>query len=545
MISLRRKWMALAGALLGVAMLAAGLGSVRGQAPPGWTLTILHTNDIHSRLQAVNRFDSTCSDREREQKQCFGGMARLAQKARELRDDVRRRGGHVLFLDAGDPFQGSLFYSHYKGRAELEVMNLAGYDAMAVGNHEFDDGAGPLAAFIKGAKFPVVSSNIDVHADKDLAGLLPSALVVERGGRKIGIIGMTTEDTPLTSKPPATVKFIQAEIAVKPIVEGFKRQGVDIIIALSHLGIARDREVAAAIDGIDIIVGGHSHTVLSNTIQNAAGPYPIVAKSPSGRNVPIVQAGAYSRYLGRIDLVFDREGNVVSWSGDTISLTQDIAEDAAIAAVIARLAVPLDEVRKRVIGSSAQEILQANCRKEECLVGNLVADAILEKTKNLGVQAVIQNGGGLRAAIGQGDVTMGAVLTVLPFQNTIATLSLKGADLVTALENGVSQVEQNSGRFPQVAGMRYLWAPTQPAGKRIVGVEMRAADGSFRPLDPNATYKIATNDFVRTGGDGYAVLREKAIDAYDYGPGLENTVAEYIAARSPVRVALEGRIRTR
>ncbi len=531
------------GLLFGLALalpLAAG-----AQAPDRWTLTIVHTNDVHSRLQAVNRFDSTCSDKERADKQCFGGMARVATKAKEILAEVRAKGGQALFLDAGDQFQGSLFYSTYKGAAELAVMNLMPYDAMAIGNHEFDDGAKPLAAFIAGARFPVISANVDVHRNPDLAGKIPGAMVIERGGRKIGIVGMTTEDTNVTSKPPADVAFPPAEATIRPIVEGFRAQGVDIVIALSHLGLMRDREVASRVDGIDVIVGGHSHTLLSNTVQGAAGPYPVVAKGPSGRDVPIVQAYAYSRYLGRIDVVFDRAGNVVSWSGDTIPLVQDIAEDQAVAAKVAELAVPLEAVRKRVIGASAQDITQANCRKEECLMGNLVADAILDATKNVGVQIVLQNGGGLRAAMGQGEVTMGAVLTVLPFQNAISTLAIKGADLVAALENGVSQVEQNGGRYAQVAGMRYVWDPASPAGKRIVAVEIRQPDGSFRPVDPAATYKMATNEFVRQGGDGYTVLRDKAIDPYDFGPGLEDTVAQYIAAKSPVRVTLDGRIKTK
>jgi len=515
------------------------------QKPERWTLTIVHANDVHSRLQAVNKFDSTCTDKEKSENQCLGGMARLAFKAQEILADVKGKRGNAVLLDAGDQFQGSLFYSNYKGKAELSVMNMMPYDAMTLGNHEFDDGTKPISDFIRGAKFPIVSANIRAAADKNLAGKLRSSVVLTRGGRKIGIIGMTTEDTPTTAAPGPNVRFIKAEVAVKPIVDRLRREGVDVIIALSHLGLARDRELAAAVEGIDVIVGGHSHTLMSNTAPNPEAPYPVVAKSPRGQNVLIVQAYAYSRYLGRIDVTFDRKGLPVEWKGDTIALTQDIPEEPRIAAEIARLAVPLEAVRKRVIGASSMDILQSNCRKEECLMGNLVSDAILDKTKHLGVTAVIQNGGGLRAAIGQGEVTMGQVLTVLPFQNAIATMALKGSDLLAALENGVSAVEANSGRFPQVAGMRYVWDPAAAPGKRIVSVEMRKADGSFGPLDLNAIYKLATNDFTRRGGDGYAMFRDRAIDAYDFGPGLEDTVAAYVQARSPIRVSVEGRIRVK
>jgi 5'-nucleotidase len=515
------------------------------QKPERWTLTILHSNDTHSRLQAVNRFDSTCTDKEKAEKQCFGGMARLAHKAHEILDEVKAAKGNALFLDAGDPFQGSLFYTHYKGKAELAVMNLMRYDAMAIGNHEFDDGPKPLAEFIRGARFPVVSANIRAANDRDLAGRIRSSVVVTRGGRKIGIVGVTTEDTPSIANPGPNIRFVKAETALRPVIDRLRRDGVDIIVALSHLGLARDKEIAAAVEGIDVIVGGHSHTLLSNSIQGAAGPYPVVAKSPRGSNVLIVQAYAYTRYLGRIDVTFDRKGVAHAWSGDPIPLVQDIPEDPKVAAEIARLAGPLEAVRTRVIGAAAADLVQANCRKEECLMGSVIADAILDKVKHLGVTAAIQNGGGVRAAIGKGEVTMGHVLTVLPFQNVIATMGIKGSDLVAALENGVGGVETGAGRFPQVAGMRYVWDPAAPAGKRIVAVEMSRADGSFAPLDPGAIYKIATNEFMRRGGDGYTIFRDRAIDPYDFGPGLEDTVAAYIQTRSPIAATVEGRIRTK
>ena len=274
------------------------------QKPERWTLTIVHANDVHSRLQAVNKFDSTCTDKEKSEGQCLGGMARLATKAQEIIVDVKSKRGNVLLLDAGDQFQGSLFYSHYKGKAELSVMNMMPYDAMTIGNHEFDDGTKPLADFIGGAKFPIVSANIRAAADRNLAGKIRSSIVLTRGGRKIGIIGMTTEDTPTVAAPGPNVRFIKAETAVKPIVDRLRREGVDVIIALSHLGLARDRQLAAAVEGIDVIVGGHSHTLMSNTVPNPEAPYPVVAKSPRGQNVLIVQAYAYSRYLGRIDVTF-------------------------------------------------------------------------------------------------------------------------------------------------------------------------------------------------------------------------------------------------
>jgi 5'-nucleotidase len=175
-------------------------------------------------------------------------------------------------------------------------------------------------------------------------------------------------------------------------------------------------------------------------------------------------------------------------------------------------------------------------------MGNLVADAMLDRVRDQGIDIAIQNGGGLRATIDSGDITMGEVLTVLPFQNTLATFQLTGAGIVEALENGVSQVEDGAGRFPQVSGMRYVWNPEAEPGSRIVSVEVETADG-FAPLDPEATYGVVSNNYMRGGGDGYATFTQ-GMNAYDFGPGLEQVVADYIMAAGGYTPYTDGRIST-
>jgi 5'-nucleotidase len=246
-----------------------------------------------------------------------------------------------------------------------------------------------------------------------------------------------------------------------------------------------------------------------------------------------------------LDLDFDAAGNVVAASGNTILIPQSVAPHAAIQATIDRLDGPLAQVRETRVGQGAIDYTLDGCRARECALGNLVAEAMLAATRSQGTQIALQNGGGLRAGIAAGEIRLGAVLTTLPFQNSVATLKLKGRDFVAALENGVSQVAQGSGRFPQVAGVRYAWDAARPVGSRVLSVELRRADGSFGPFDPDAIYAIATNDFMRRGGDGYAVLRDRAIDPYDFGPGLDDALASYVRANSPVRVPTDGRIATR
>ncbi|MGI9449681.1 MAG: bifunctional metallophosphatase/5'-nucleotidase, partial [Geminicoccaceae bacterium] len=221
-----------------------------------------------------------------------------------------------------------------------------------------------------------------------------------------------------------------------------------------------------------------------------------------------------------------------------------IGEDPAIRDRIEEDGAPLEELRNRVSGEAATPIdgERENCRVRECEMGVLVADAMLDRMKNQGVTIVIQNGGGLRASIDAGPITMGEVLTVLPFQNTVATFELTGAGIIKALENGASQIEEGAGRFAQVAGLRYSLDPKAEPGKRVSNVLIVQDDGSFLPIDGAAIYLVASNDYMRGGGDGYDVFQEEAINAYDFGPSLEDVVADYLAKNQPYEARLEGRI---
>ncbi len=511
-----------------------------------YRLTVLHTNDMHSRIEPINKYDGTCAVGDDAAGKCFGGAARVMTKVRELRDAVRGAGGNVIVLDAGDQFQGSLMYTTYKGAAEAEFMEAIGYDTMAVGNHEFDDGPEGLAGFLDKVSFPVTSSNIDVSADNRLAGRIAPHVVLEAGGEKIGIVSALATDTAETSSPGPTVRFSDEIESLKAAVAKLEAAGIDKIIALTHVGLPADIRIAQNVPGIDAVVGGHSHTWLSSSDRNAKGPYPVWVSGPGDALVPVVQAYAYSKFVGQLNLTFDDDGALLDAYGDTILLDASVVPDPAVAARVKELAGPLEELKARVVSEAADVIdgSRDNCRAAECAMGNLVADAMLDRTKRQGVTIAIQNGGGLRASIDKGEITMGEVLTVLPFQNTIATFKLTGADVIAALENGVSQVEEGAGRFPQVAGLRYAWSPAKPAGARIEEVLVRDGD-KWVPIDPEAVYGVVSNNYMRAGGDGYKVFALKGMDAYDYGPGLEVVVADYLAAAAPYKPYLDGRIEQR
>ncbi|MCL5775978.1 5'-nucleotidase C-terminal domain-containing protein [Limibaculum sp. FT325] len=518
---------------------AVALAGLATPAFADYTLTILHTNDFHSRIEPINKYDSACGEKDAAEGACFGGSARLVTAIRERRAALP----NSILVDGGDQFQGSLFYTTYKGRAAAELMNALGYEAMTVGNHEFDDGPEVLRGFMAAVEFPVLLANADVGAEPALADVLRPSVVIEKAGQRIGLIGLTPVETAELASPGPNVRFTDPIPALEAEVARLTADGIDKIVVLSHSGYRRDLEIAAAVPGVDVIVGGHSHTLLSNVSDKAEGPYPTWVDGPGGARVPIVQAYAYGKFLGELTVTWDDAGRVTAASGEPILMDGQIAEDGPLKARIAELATAFDEIRNEVVAEAAAPIdgERTTCRAAECQMGNLVADAMLDRVKGQGIRIAIANGGGLRASIDAGPVTMGEILTVLPFQNTLATFALTGADVIAALENGVSQAEQGAGRFPQVAGIRYTWRRSAPPGARIVGVEIRDGDG-WVPLDPAAIYGVVSNDYVRRGGDGYAVFAERAIDAYDFGPALEQVLADYMIAGGAYTPVIEGRI---
>ncbi|MTD99666.1 multifunctional 2',3'-cyclic-nucleotide 2'-phosphodiesterase/5'-nucleotidase/3'-nucleotidase [Paracoccus sp. YIM 132242] len=514
-----------------------------GSAQAETVLHILHTNDLHSRIEAINEYDSTCDQEAKDAGECFGGVARVAAKVKELRDKIRAEGGNVIVLDAGDQYQGSLFYTTYKGKDVVEFMTAIGYDAMAVGNHEFDDGPEGLAVLADGVEFPVVSGNLDLSQSNVLNGKVENVITLDVGGEKIGIVSALAMDTPETASPGPSVIFQDDIESLKADVQELTDAGVDKIIALTHVGYGRDQVFAKEVPGLDAIVGGHSHTLLGD-MEDAEGPYPTMVAGPDGAEVPVATAYAYSKYLGHLTLTFDDNGKLTKAEGEPILLDKSVPEDEAIAARVTEMAAPIDELRQKIVAETASPIDgdRTSCRARECEMGNLVAEAMLDRVRDQGMTIAIANGGGLRASIDQGPVSMGEVYTVLPFQNMLATFQLKGADVIAALENGASQYEEGAGRFAQVAGLKYTVDPAAEAGKRISGV-MVMADGEWKPIDMAATYGVVSNNYMRAGGDGYEVFETKAQNAYDFGPDLAEVVAAYLGAQDGAyKPVLDGRI---
>ena len=504
------------------------------------TITILHTNDLHSKLQPINRFNNSCSAEDNQAGKCYGGYARLATAIQQNRAES----SNSLLLDAGDLFLGSLFYSKYKGQANAEMMNLIGYDAMGAGNHEFDGGPDRLRAFMDAVNFPVLIANADVSAEPALADVLIPSTVIERGGFQYGLIGLVPVHIHEISSPGKNIKFTDPVETLRREIDQFSERGIHRIIVLSHSGFPADQDIATKVDGIDLIVGGGSNTLLSNTIEKADGPYPTWVNTPNGGRTAVVQSYAFGKYLGRLNVTFDDQGVVQSAIGEPILLDHSIPEDEKVKARIVELAAPLAELLEEVIAEAATMVDGSgdSCRKQQCEVGNLVATAMLEHMKPFGVDIAITNAGGIRASLEKGPISTGDVLTTFPFEEVLSRFKLKGSDVVAALENGVSKVEEMHGRFPQVAGIRYEFTLSkQPNEGRILKVEVMQ-DGEWVSIDPDKIYGVTTGLFLRSGKDGYSVLADNAITPYDGITLVTDVVADYLAANSPYAAIIDNRI---
>lgn len=517
---------------------AAVLALSGGMASADYSLTILHTNDFHARFEPISKYNSGCSAEDNDEGKCFGGSARLVTAV----EAARARSNNSILVDGGDQFQGTLFYTYYKGALAAEMMNKLGYDGMTVGNHEFDDGPEVLRGFMDTVDFPILMSNADVSGEELLADVLKKSTVIERGGEKIGLIGLTPQNTDELASPGDNIVFTDPVGAVQQEVDKLTAEGVNKIIVLSHSGYLTDQRVAAETTGVDVIVGGHSNTYLSNVSENASGPYPTMVGDTA-----IVQAYAYGKFLGELNVTFDDDGNLVEAVGEPLIMDAAVAEDEGTKARIGEAAAPLEEIRNKVVGSAAAAIEGSRdiCRHQECEMGNLVADAMLDRVKDQGIHVALANSGGLRASIDAGEVTMGEIYTVLPFQNTLSTFQVTGATLKDALENGMGQFDDpdDDGRFPQVAGMTFTFDGAAATGERVTDIMIMDGD-SYAPLDMDKVYGVVSNDYVRNGGDGYKMFRD-AMNAYDFGPDLADVVVEFMAARGDYQPYLDGRMKAK
>ncbi len=469
-------------------------------------LTLLQVNDVYS-IRPVEGGKR-------------GGLARVAT----LRDRIASESPHTLFVLPGDFISPSTMSSMFQGSQMVATLNAAGLNLATFGNHEFDFGTEITRERIRQSAFTWVSANvIDPGTGLPFGGAVPFVLR-DFDGIRLAVFGLVTPETHALSKGAIGLKFLDPIQTAKDVVARVRRLKADVIVALTHQNMEDDKRLAAAVPDITIILGGHDHVPLDTT---------------NGRTL-ILKAGADALSLGRVDLLVTKSGRSrrVEWKWELIPVTPETPEKAEVASVVKQYESLMASQLDVVVGSSAVPLDTRGevVRVEESAVGNFIADLLRSAMQ---ADVALVNGGGIRGdtVLPAGPLRRRDVLTILPFANKVVKLEVSGEVLREALENGLSQVEKTAGRFPQVAGLRYVFDFKRPAGSRLVSVSVGA-----EPLDLRRTYSLATFDFLAAGGDGYTVLQgTKTLVSAESGPMDSDLLIERLKA-GPIAPALDGRI---
>ena len=520
-------------------------------SPQPLSLTLLHLNDTHSNfLSSLLKMsfppDSVVY------RIPVGSVARIATVV----DSIRGEEENVLFVHAGDMVQGSLFYTLFGGEADAAVYNAMGLDVMCLGNHEFDRGSEGLLVLLEDAEFPIVCANIDVTSDSLLSGMIAPYILVEAGGEQIGIIGLIVDELVNVSSPSAETEILPVAETAQLVIEQLENEGVNKIILLTHIGYEDDLELASLLTGADVIVGGHTHSVLgdfSSVGLDSEGEYPTVVPGADGKDVLVLQVGTRAAMLGQLTLDFDEMGHLEGYCGTPLIVTggeiQDASRNPVEGEALARVQELIEEnplivaaeedpvVRElvgiyeaelaafayEVVGTASHDLPHQRVPGGDLPGGSLIApvicDAMLWKTEQVGLEAdfAILNAGGARIAVPTGDITVGTVYTLMPFGNSLAVLDMSGAQAVAVLEDALSNIfdDGNSdGSFPYTAGLRYAVEAGQPEGERVISIEVLGPQG-WALIDPAETYRVVTVAFLARGGDGYDTF--SGVEALDTG----------------------------
>jgi 5'-nucleotidase len=515
------------------------------------TLTIMHINDSHSYAEGVSEEKLFIGGTDTYFG--MGGYARLMTKVASIRSETE----NSLLLHAGDAVQGTLYFTEYEGKADFEFLNAMDVDAMCVGNHEFDKGPEYLANFIDYADFPIISANIDASAEDRLAGLVNPYVIKEYDGEKVGIIGLTTPSTEYTSSPGDHVVFNELDRTVSRYVTDLEDQGINKIILLTHLGYKEDMALAGSVEGVDIIVGGHSHTLLGGedleTLgKSPEGDYPTEVENNVGRTTYVVQAWEHTLAMGKLDVEFDEDGMITSISGTPILLVGEesiqqkddvgnkrevdettrnvivatvnannavefVAEDAAALNMLETCKDGIAKMESEVIANVPSDLYHTwipftdkygegilfSCGSQ---IAPLVCDSMLWKMQDVGLDTdfALQNAGGIRKTIHKGDLTVGDVYELMPFGNTLVVLELTGSDFKAVIQGGVNAAISGSsnGAYPYVGGCRYtVDAQTDPEAPVVISVEKQDDSGNWIAISNDKYYRIVTNRYIADGGD--------------------------------------------
>ncbi len=475
-------------------------------------IVIAHTNDVHGRVNDDSWAGTI-------------GMSTI----KNLKDALDAQHDNVLLISAGDIVHGTTFSTLQEGASMIEVMNQVGYDLMVPGNHDFNYGFDRLLELEDMANFPMITAN--VQYDVDDSDFMNPYIIQEIDGVLIGFFGLTSPETVYKTHPDNVIglNFLDPIVQATAIVAELDPL-VDIIILVAHIGLDTNtlitsEDIAIAVPGIDVIIDGHSHSVL-----------------PDGMMVGdtlIVSTGEYMKNLGVLTLEI-QNGEIIGTSvllidsdmASELNYGYDLEIQNFIDDIVADQAIILNEV----VGQTAVELLgeRGDVRTGETNLGNLIADSMIIVT---GADVAITNGGGIRSSIAVGDVTLGDVITVLPFGNIIVTIELTGQEILDSLEHGTSAYPNAEGMFPHVAGMTFDLVAGNDAGTRVENLMINGV-----AVDLTATYLVATNDFMAAGGDGYVLFNLNDRERVGEFKGLHEALIDMFTLGVDIEMPTMGRI---
>ncbi|MDR7484369.1 MAG: 5'-nucleotidase C-terminal domain-containing protein [Armatimonadota bacterium] len=469
------------------------------------TLTFMHFNDVYQ-LGPVDGGRA-------------GGLDRLAFEIKR----IRAADPEAQLLFPGDLISPSLESSVFnKGAQMIEGTNALGIDAATLGNHEFDHGPDVLQQRLAESTFPWIVTNL-YQADFSRVPRTRFVLIKPVRGVVVGYFGLLTRDTLVSSSPGPNIRIVDELGAARGVVPVLQRGGARVIVGVTHLPMALDQRILREVPGIHFIAGGHDHDPMRATVGGA-----LVAK-----------AGSDAKWLGVVRMQVTPEGRVLGLRDELIPITDQTPADPEVAAIVKKYADRLSREMDVVIGRTTVPLDARNVtvRAAEAALGNFIADVM---RRAVDAEVAITNGGGIRtnAVFPAGEIRRRDVLAWLPFGNVVVKVRMTGAAIRAALENGVSQVEGLSGRFPQVSGLAFTFSRGRPPGSRVVSVTVGG-----RPLDPDALYTVATNDFMRRGGDGYETIKSAEVIVDEAGgPVMATVVAQAIQQAGTISPRVEGRI---
>jgi 2',3'-cyclic-nucleotide 2'-phosphodiesterase (5'-nucleotidase family) len=470
------------------------------------TFTLLLVNDIYKMGEVRGR----------------GGFARLAAIARA----EKAKGVPCLYAHAGDMFSPSLMSGFDQGAHTVELLNVVPPDVFVPGNHEFDFGKDNYFKLTKAAKYPTFAANLRA-ADGSVLPDHHDRRIFDLGPVKVGVFGVTLATSPLMSSP-GDLRFLDEMATVREQAKALRDGGADMVVAVTHTDFSRDLEIARS-RAVDVLLTGHDHDL----------------RVIYDNRTVMVESGEEGEYVTAIDVyatIGQRGGRrSVTWLPRFRVIDSGTATpDPEALAIVKRYEAELSKELDVSLGTTAVDLdsRSASVRSQETAMGNLIADAMRAST---GADVAITNGGGIRGNKqypAGATITRRDILTELPFGNSTSLVEITGKDIKDALENGVSQIDNRAGRFPQVSGMVVTIDPKQPVGGRIVSVSVGG-----QPLDMAKTYKVATNDFMMAGGDGYSALgRGRVLIGKTDGKLMASVVMSHVRAAGAVQARVEGRI---